>query len=103
MNSERSALSRSKLLTTIAFAPIAMLALARTVAEAAATPEGHLAQNAVQYQSTPKDGHQCSTCKYYINAKSKTANGGCTQVAGSISPKAWCLIYAKGDNSKQTL
>jgi hypothetical protein len=106
MNHDRPKISRNYILRGLALAPIAVAAAlaAGARANAAATAMGHLPKSSVQYQETPKDGNQCSTCKLYINnSKSKTADGGCTQVAGSIKPKAWCVVYSKGDNSKQTL
>jgi hypothetical protein len=101
MDSEKETISRATLLRRIAAAPIAIGALAALQSEARATAMGHIAPNTVQYQKTPKAGAKCSQCRFYINGKTKTANGGCTQVAGPISPMGWCVVYAKGDNSKQ--
>jgi High potential iron-sulfur protein len=101
MDSEKETLSRASLLRRIAAAPLAIGALAALQAEARATAMGHTPQNAVQYQKMPKGGAQCSQCRFYINGKTKTSNGACTQVAGTISPKGWCVVFAKGDNSKQ--
>lgn len=105
MKRETPNLTRGDLLQKLAAAPIAIGAFVALQNEAAAaTKMGHIAQTAVQYQTKPKNGQQCSQCRFFINnAKNKTANGGCTQVAGSISPKGWCVAYAKGDNSKQTM
>jgi hypothetical protein len=105
MDSDNQSVSRANMLRTLAAAPIAIGAFAAMQAEAAAaaTKGGTLAQKAVQYQTTPKGGAQCSTCKFFINGKTKTSTGACTQVAGPISPKGWCEVYSKGDNSKQHL
>ena len=46
-----------------------------------------LAQNLVQYQETPKDGHMCSTC---VNFE---APNGCKIVAGNINPNGWCVAW----------
>jgi hypothetical protein len=103
---ENRKLSRGSLLQKLAAAPIAIGAFAALQAEAqaAAVKPGHVPQTAVQYQATPKNGQQCSQCRFFINnAKSKSASGWCTQVAGSISPKGWCVAYSKGDNSKQKM
>jgi hypothetical protein len=89
-------LTRGSLLAKLAMAPIAIGALALLQSEA----DAKAAQNAVQYQNKPKDGKKCSQCRFYVNGKSKTANGACTQVAGSISPNGYCLVFAAGDNSK---
>lgn len=97
-------LTRGALLQKLAAAPIAIGALAALQAEAdAATKPGHLPQKTVQYQTSPKNGQQCSQCQFFINGKTKTSNGECTQVTGSISPKGWCAVFHKGDNSKQTM
>ena len=47
-----------------------------------------LAQTAVQYQETPKDGNECDKC---VNFQAPNA---CTIVAGNINPKGWCVAYA---------
>jgi hypothetical protein len=97
-------LSRGALLSKLAAAPIAIGALAALQAEArAGTKAGSGSKTALKYQPTPNNGAHCSQCRFYINGKTKTSNGECTQVAGSISPKGWCLAFSKGDNSKQTL
>ena len=106
MELENRKLSRGSLLAKLAAAPIAIGALAalRSEAEAVTVKPGHVPQTAVQYQDHPKNGQQCSTCRFFINnAKSKSASGWCTQVTGSISPKGWCVAYSKGDNSKQKM
>ena len=104
MKRERPNLTRADLLQRLAAAPIAIGAFAALQAEAvAATKPGHTAPATVQYQPKPKNGQQCSQCRYFINGKSKTANGECTIVAGPISPKGWCVAFSKGDNSKQMM
>jgi len=92
-------MTRGNLLAKLAMAPIAIGALAALQSEA----EAKAPQNAVMYQNKPKDGKKCSQCRFYINGKSKTANGGCTQVAGSISPNGYCVVFAAGDNSKNKM
>ncbi|GAC1567771.1 MAG: hypothetical protein NVS2B3_07740 [Vulcanimicrobiaceae bacterium] len=91
---ENQKMTRGTLLQRIAVAPIAIGAFAALAAEA----DAKAPQNAVMYQDKPKDGKKCSQCKFYINAKDPKANGGCTQVAGSISPNGWCVVYAAGSN-----
>ncbi len=92
---ESQKLTRGSLLQRIAIAPIAIGAFAALAAEA----EAKAPQNAVMYQNKPKDGKKCSACKFYINnKKNPKANGGCTQVLGSISPNGWCVVYAPGPN-----
>lgn len=104
METENRNLTRGALLQTIAAAPIAIGALAALQAPAdAGTKPGHIPQATVQYQGKPKNGQECDQCRFYINNKKKGANGGCTQVAGSISPKGWCVAFSKGPNSKQMM
>jgi hypothetical protein len=97
-------LTRADLLQKLAAAPIAIGAFAAMQSEAAAAAKsGHTAKATVQYQPKPKNGQQCSQCRFFINnAKNKAADGGCTLVAGPIGPKGWCVAFSKGDNSKQT-
>ena len=89
-------MTRGSLLAKLAMAPLAIGALAAIQAEA----DAKAPQNAVQYQNKPKDGKKCSQCRFYVNGKSKTANGACTQVAGSISPNGYCIVFAAGSNAK---
>ena len=51
--------------------------------------EAKMAQTAVKYQPTPKDGAQCSTCSHFV------APGSCTIVVDPIAPEGWCQFYAK--------
>ena len=46
-----------------------------------------LAPEAVQYQKTPKDGVQCSTCVNFV------APNACQIVSGEIAPTGWCVAY----------
>jgi High potential iron-sulfur protein len=104
VDEQQRTLTRGALLSKLAAAPIAIGALAALQAEAeAGTKAGSGSKAALKYQPTPNHGSQCSQCRFYINGKTKTSNGECTQVAGSISPKGWCLAFSKGDNSKQTM
>ena len=48
-----------------------------------------MAQSAVRYQATPKDGKQCSDCKLFV------APNACKSVDGTISPKGWCALWIK--------
>jgi K+-transporting ATPase A subunit len=89
-------LTRGSLLAKLAMAPLVIGALAALQSEA----DAKAAQSAVQYQNKPKDGKKCSQCRFYVNGKTKTSNGACTQVNGSISPNGYCIVFAAGDNSK---
>ncbi len=48
-----------------------------------------MAETAVRYQDSPKDGKQCDGCKLFI------APNECKSVAGDISPKGWCALWIK--------
>ena len=51
--------------------------------------EAKMAQNAVKYQDSPKDGKQCDGCKLFVAPKA------CKSVAGDISPSGWCALWVK--------
>ena len=46
-------------------------------------------KQAMQYQDTPKNGQQCDQCMHFEPPKS------CKVVEGDISPKGWCVAWAK--------
>jgi hypothetical protein len=73
---------RTLLLAAAGAAPL--LAMGASVAEAAGLP-----QTAVSYQTTPKDGHQCDGCNFFV------APNACKSVAGEISPTGWCKLWTK--------
>ena len=80
--SEPARVSRRKVLIGAAEAT-SFLALMSGSAEA------KMAQSAVKYQPTPKDGKQCSGCNLFI------APNSCKSVAGDIAPTGWCSIWVK--------
>jgi len=45
-------------------------------------------QSVVQYQTSPKDGAQCSGCVNFV------APNACKVVKGTISPNGWCVAFA---------
>ena len=45
------------------------------------------AKTMVQYQDSPKGGHQCSTCSNFVSPAS------CKVVDGKISAHGWCSIW----------
>jgi hypothetical protein len=70
----------------------APLSLAVTMALLSAAPREAFGQQkvtkaTVQYQESPKGGHQCSTCSNF------EAPASCKVVAGTISPHGWCSIW----------
>ncbi len=73
---------RTVLIAAAGSAPL--LALGATAARAA-----KLAQSAVKYQPTPKDGKRCDGCNLFV------APNSCKSVAGDISPSGWCALWVK--------
>ena len=55
----------------------------------AGTAEAKIQQSAVKYQTTPKDGKQCSDCNFFV------APNACKQVDGDVSPTGYCLLWVK--------
>jgi hypothetical protein len=51
--------------------------------------EAKMAQSAVKYQDSPKDGKQCDGCNLFV------APNSCKTVAGDISPSGWCALWVK--------
>jgi hypothetical protein len=47
-----------------------------------------MAPKLVQYQTTPKNKQQCSTCLHFV------APDSCKMVEGKILPAGWCSLYA---------
>ena len=73
---------RTILIAAAGAAPL--VALGATGAKAA-----KLAQKAVRYQDSPKDGKQCDGCKLFVPPNA------CKSVEGNISPKGWCSLWVK--------
>ena len=94
MNDRNDRLSRSDVLKSLAALPALGLALGASTREADAQAS-KAPQSAVKYQNHPQNGQECDQCTFFLPGKSKTANGGCKVVQGSISPKGWCVSYAK--------
>jgi hypothetical protein len=81
---EPEALSRRTLLSGAAFAAAAV-----GLMPLRARAQQKVAQSAAQYQASPKNGQQCSTCSHF------QAPSSCQVVDGSISPNGWCALYTK--------
>lgn len=84
--------SRGEMLRKVAMAPIAIGAFAALQQSAQAAP--NMTQKAASYQDKPNAGKQCDGCSLFIPGKTKTANGTCKLVQGSISPHGWCKFYS---------
>ena len=51
-------------------------------------------KEALEYQTEPSEGEQCSGCTFYIPDKDGNGMGACTLVEGEIDPQGWCVSYA---------
>ncbi len=58
------------------------------LATRAAAQDDKIDQASVLYQDTPKNGQECDLC---VNFEPPNA---CKVVAGDISPKGWCGVFA---------
>ncbi|MGA7986386.1 MAG: high-potential iron-sulfur protein [Burkholderiales bacterium] len=85
----RKQISRRTLLKGAAL--LAGLAAIPLTVEAAGTAT----KASMQYQDHPKGNQECSNCLQFIPGKPASAMGQCNVVAGPISPKGWCIAYAK--------
>ena len=47
-------------------------------------------QQAVQYQTEPRNGQKCDGCQYFI-----ADSNSCKLVEGQISPDGWCTLWTK--------
>ncbi|MBV8245263.1 MAG: high-potential iron-sulfur protein [Candidatus Eremiobacteraeota bacterium] len=74
---------------------IGLPALGAAVLSAGAPARAGSSKAAVKYQGSPKNGQQCSGCRFFKAAKDPKANGTCQIVDGSISPNGWCIAFAK--------
>ena len=83
----RNEMSRRELLSSgLVALPVAAALIALSAAESVAQQK--MAQKLVQYQTTPKNKQQCSTCLHFV------APDSCKLVEGKIAPAGWCSLYA---------
>jgi len=68
---------------------IAAAGAAPALALMSGSAEAKMAQAAVKYQTTPKDGKQCDGCNFFI------APNSCKMVDGEIAPTGWCALWVK--------
>ena len=78
---EKGVSRRTVLMAAAGAAPL--LALMTSGAQA------KMAQAAVKYQTTPKDGKQCDGCNFFI------APNGCKMVDGDIAAAGYCNLWTK--------
>ena len=69
-------------------AMIATAGVAGIGATTRARAQTKMAPKAVDYQTEPKDGHQCMTCVQFAPPNA------CKVVSGTISAEGWCKLYA---------
>ncbi|GAC1393263.1 MAG: hypothetical protein NVSMB31_12440 [Vulcanimicrobiaceae bacterium] len=74
---------------------IVLPALAAAMLGSIGTAEAKSSKASLKYQDKPKDGNQCSNCRFYIKPKNAKAKAGCQLLDGSVSPHGWCVAYAK--------
>ncbi|WP_417276761.1 high-potential iron-sulfur protein [Castellaniella sp.] len=79
--------------TAVALPLAALLANSRTFA---AEASGKASKAAVKYQDHPDGASFCANCANFIPGPTSDSPGTCLVVAGTISPKGWCLAYAAG-------
>jgi hypothetical protein len=77
-------MSRRMALTSTALAFVA----AASTAVRHASAQQKISQAASQYQAQPKGNQSCATC---VNFQPPNA---CKFVEGTISPTAWCVLFA---------
>jgi hypothetical protein len=83
--------TRKEALTNLLVLP----ALAGALAAGATAIARADSRDTLKYQSTPKDGHQCSACTLFVPGKSATADGTCKVITGAISPAGWCTAFSQ--------
>ena len=85
----KNMISRRSLLKGAPLAAATAVSLNCLTAGEAAAQQAKLSQALSKYQSTPKDGQQCSTCSHFV------APASCAIVVDPIAPDGWCQFYAK--------
>lgn len=85
MSTSKRAISRRILLRGTALAALGGFGLGLIPADADAKPT--LTQQQAHYQTSPKDGHNCSGCRHFV------APHACDLVKGNILPDGWCMMW----------
>ncbi len=82
--------------TGLVLAPVLLLSpSARAAAKASKASVGYQDKPLGTRNDYGKLGHvqDCSNCSSFIPGPSAKQNGTCKVVAGSISPRGWCVLY----------
>ena len=80
---------RAVLIAAAALPAAAMFAQTETAQAAGVTPKAN-----VKFQDHPNGANQCGKCNYFIPGAKPDAPGQCKVVAGPITPKGWCILFA---------
>ena len=86
-------LTRRRLLKTTGLA-IALIPLVGMSRQARASTNAELRAR-LQYQDTPKDDKNCSSCLEFIPGKTDKDPGGCKKIPGDdeIAPNGYCILW----------
>lgn len=82
-------LSRRRLFGTLIGSAAAVGAGLAVLRSGPADAQSKTPKKVAKYQDHPKNGQQCSKCRFFRPPHS------CQLVAGNISPNGWCSFYAK--------
>jgi High potential iron-sulfur protein len=83
----KKSVSRGLALKSIAAIPFAALGISAALSPAQAATDN---KKQFKYQDTPgPNGAICANCRFFRKPNA------CTIVHGKISPKGWCIAYAK--------
>ncbi|MEJ2633293.1 MAG: hypothetical protein P8011_19550 [Acidihalobacter sp.] len=55
---------------------------------------GKVSKSAMAYRNSPNGGQSCSGCIYFQPGANAAAPGTCSVVAGSISPRGYCIAFS---------
>jgi High potential iron-sulfur protein len=83
-----SGLSRRRVFQTLIGSAAAIGAGLALVTAEPADAQAKTPKKVAKYQDHPKNGQQCSKCRFFRPPKS------CQLVAGDISPNGWCSFFA---------
>jgi hypothetical protein len=53
------------------------------------------AKSTMMYRNKPHKNLDWSNCIHFISGTTKSVDGTCTVVDGSISPQGWCIVYVQ--------
>ena len=86
--SASACLSRRRVFQTLIGSAAGLSAAIALMEAEAAQAQSKTPKKVAKYQDHPKNGQQCSECRFFRPPKA------CQLVAGDISPDGWCSFYA---------